>query len=78
MNIKSEEAHRLAKELAQIEGRSMTQVVIDALRDRLRRQSAPARRAKAEKALQELRELLKGQPPLSTDDLYDPETGLPA
>ena len=33
LNIKNEEAHRLAQELAKATGRSMTQVVTDALRE---------------------------------------------
>ena len=35
LNIKSEEAHALAAELANVTGRSMTAVVIDALRSQL-------------------------------------------
>ena len=35
MNIKSAEAHRLAKELAQIRGVSLTSAVEDALREKL-------------------------------------------
>ena len=35
LNIKNEEAHELAAELASLTGRSMTAVVIDALRTRL-------------------------------------------
>jgi antitoxin VapB len=35
LNIKSAEAHRLAQELAELTGKSLTQAVTDALRDRL-------------------------------------------
>ena len=35
LNIKNEEAVRLAKELAALEGESMTTVVIEALREKL-------------------------------------------
>ena len=37
LNIKSEEARRLAQDLSQLTGRSMTEVIIDSLRDRLSR-----------------------------------------
>jgi antitoxin VapB len=37
MNIKSEEAHRLARELANLTGESLTAAVTEALRERLDR-----------------------------------------
>ncbi len=37
MNIKDDEAHQLARELARLKGVSLTQAVKDALRDQLRR-----------------------------------------
>ncbi len=37
MNIKNEEAHRLAQELATLTGESMTAAVTEALRERLER-----------------------------------------
>jgi antitoxin VapB len=37
LNIKSEEAHRLARELARLTGESMTAVVTQAVRERLDR-----------------------------------------
>ncbi|MEQ7128927.1 type II toxin-antitoxin system VapB family antitoxin [Actinopolymorpha sp. B11F2] len=37
LNIKNEEAHRLARELAEATGESMTQAVTEALRERLAR-----------------------------------------
>lgn len=37
LNIKSEEAHRMAAELATLTGESMTAAVTEALRERLRR-----------------------------------------
>jgi antitoxin VapB len=40
LNIKDPEAHQLAVELAQRTGQSLTQVVKDALRDRLHREKA--------------------------------------
>ena len=41
LNIKNEEAVRLAKELAALEGESMTTVVIEALREKLERDHKP-------------------------------------
>ncbi|MBM3533264.1 MAG: transcription factor [Alphaproteobacteria bacterium] len=35
LNLKSEEAHRLARELAKLTGQSMTEAVTDAVRERL-------------------------------------------
>lgn len=37
LNIKNDEAHRLAQELAQLTGESMTSAVTEALRERLAR-----------------------------------------
>jgi antitoxin VapB len=37
LNIKSEEAHRLARELARLTGESMTAAVTEAVRERLHR-----------------------------------------
>ena len=37
LNIKSEETHRLAKELAELTGESMSQAVAEAVRERLGR-----------------------------------------
>ena len=37
LNIKSEETHRLAKELAELTGESMTEAVTEAVRQRLER-----------------------------------------
>jgi antitoxin VapB len=51
LNIKHPQAHRLAKELAAATGASMTEVVIDALRERwLREQHTGARRKPDESA----------------------------
>ena len=41
MNIKDDEAVRLIEELAELEGESMTTVVIGAVRDRLDRKRRP-------------------------------------
>ncbi|MFW5834468.1 MAG: type II toxin-antitoxin system VapB family antitoxin [Pseudomonadota bacterium] len=85
LNLKSDEAHRLARELADLTGQSLTDAVIDALkrrRDELRTQRAPDS-AKVERLLdygRRFRARLDDRPvPASTDmsDLYDDETGLP-
>lgn len=47
LNIKNPEADRLARDLSNLTGESMTQAVIEALRERLERE----RRARSEKAL---------------------------
>lgn len=41
LNIKNEEAYRLIKELAEREGKSMTAVVIEAVREKLEREREP-------------------------------------
>jgi antitoxin VapB len=79
MNIKSERAHLLAKQLAQLTGRSLTAVIEDALQEKLSREhkerDIEVRRA-------QLREILDKSGPtprgLTSDhsDLYD-EIGLP-
>jgi antitoxin VapB len=51
LNIKDPEAHAMAKELARRTGKSLTWVVKDALRERLRREPAPERE---QKRIQEL------------------------
>ena len=41
LNIKNDEAHRLASELARLTGESLTEATTRALRERLRRVEAP-------------------------------------
>ena len=78
MNIKSDEAYELASKIAEAEGISLTQAVIEALRAREREVSKEARFAKAMEIIRDMRvrmspELLA----LDIDDyLYD-EYGLP-
>ncbi len=50
LNIKNEEAHRLARELAQITGESLTVAVTRALRERLER--AASKKQTSERLLQ--------------------------
>ena len=83
LNIKNPETHRLAKELAERRGESLTAAVTVALREQLARE--PERKPKA--TVEEMMALIKSiQPHLKplepgedpTAFLYDPETGLPA
>jgi antitoxin VapB len=57
LNIKDPEAHELAVELAQRTGQSLTQVVKDALRDRLNREKAQS--LNQERLIQRVMELAK-------------------
>jgi antitoxin VapB len=57
LNIKDPEAHELAVELAQRTGQSLTQVVKDALRDRLNREKAQS--LNQERLIQRVLELAK-------------------
>jgi antitoxin VapB len=83
LNIKNEEAFRLAHELAQQNGETVTLAVTIALKERLQRQK-PRRKAGLAKRLMEI---ARETAPLMNDgrtskelmdELYDPETGLPA
>lgn len=81
LNIKNEEAHRLARELAQLTGTSLTDAVTEALRERLTRLRGAAGDTLAERLLEIGRDCAKRLPPevRSVDHgalLYD-ERGLP-
>ncbi len=82
LNIKSEEAYNLVKELANLRGESMTTVVIHAVREQLKReQPAQLRQGLAHELLEMGRETapLWREPWRSTPHgelLYD-ENGLP-
>jgi antitoxin VapB len=80
LNIKSEEAYRMASRLAEMTGESMTAVVTEALRAELRRREMGEDRAvKLERLLGLARELRAGlREPITSDtsDMYD-ENGLP-
>jgi antitoxin VapB len=82
LNIKNPETHRLAAELAEQKGLSMTQVITDALRKELadKEPSAHALQKfeRAMKIVMEMRELIgpKGLPD-HAELLYDADTGLP-
>lgn len=80
LNIKDPEAHRLAKELADETGESMTAAVTEALRERLQR--VKKRRSKTmtvEEMLaigKRIRSRIKGEVPDHAAFLYD-EKGMP-
>ena len=80
LNIKDPEAHRLAKELAELEGVSLTSAVTNALRAALAEHGRRrvARRNSLTALAVSAREL--GLTPDSDPiaELYDPHTGLPA
>jgi len=75
--IKNEETHRLAQELAQITGESMTAAVTEAVRERLDRVKRKGMAQRIMKIAKESAALLKGNPlPDHAELLYD-EKGLP-
>lgn len=82
LNIKSDDAYRLASRLSALTGDSLTAVVTKALEERLARveqaDSVEARLAKLREITADIRANM--QHPLPTSDhgwLYDDETGLP-
>jgi antitoxin VapB len=85
LNIKNGETVRLAKELAAIEGKSLTRVVTEALREKLERERVPQIDEERMQYILDLgrqvREHMERVNPEwlerdPTDDLYD-EDGLP-
>jgi len=82
LNIKSDEAHRLARELAEAAGTSMTVAVTEALRRTLEEQAPTGR---PDLLLQEVAEIQRFVGELPDRDLRTPEeilgynaTGLPS
>jgi antitoxin VapB len=81
LNIKSEDAYRLASELAELTGESLTTAVTTALRERLEREQAArnrgARMARVRGITAEIRRNMREPLPSSDHSwLYD-EDGLP-
>jgi hypothetical protein len=78
LNIKSEEAYELATKIAEAEGVSLTQAVLEALRRREREISADVRFEKAMEIIKDMRSRISPELlALDIDDyLYD-ENGLP-
>jgi antitoxin VapB len=81
LNIKDEEAHRLARELASVTGESMTAAVTEAIRERLGRVRGNSREGLAERIMKIARECgpLWKEPYRSIDhgDLLYDEKGMP-
>lgn len=79
LNIKDPEAHRLAKELAAVEGTTMTEAVTSALRGALEEHDRQ-RRVKRDLLLGIIASARgRGDHTVTApfEDLYDPATGLP-
>lgn len=70
LNIKSEEADRLARALAERTGETLTEAVTQALRERLRRQTA---RPEQQQLLDDLRAIRKRCSALPRQDNRTPE-----
>jgi antitoxin VapB len=81
LNIKNEEAHRLARELASATGESMTVAVSEAIRERLERVRGNSRGDIAERILKIGREcaahLKEPYKSIDIDELLYDEKGMP-
>lgn len=81
LNIKNEEAHRLARQLAKLTGESMATAVTQAVRERLERVRGNARKGMAERIMKIAKDCgpLWKEPYRSMDiaDLLYDENGLP-
>ena len=81
LNIKNEEAHQLARELASVTGESMTVAVSEAIRERLERVRGNSREGMADRIMKIARECgpLWKEPYRSIDhgDLLYDEKGMP-
>ena len=81
LNIKSEDAYRLASRLSELTGQSLTAVVLRALRAELEREEnthdRDTRKAKLRAIAREIRAGLPADITSNHDFLYDDATGLP-
>ena len=83
INIKNEAAYRLVKELAELEGKSMTTVVIEAVQEKLNRERKPQINEERMQYFLDLGRQIRQSADaewLERDviaELYDEETGLP-
>jgi antitoxin VapB len=81
LNIKSEDAYRLASRLSELTGESLTTVVTQALRTELAREQRRRDKAALEEKLWSIAGEIKANMPddVTSDHswLYDDETGLP-
>lgn len=82
LNIKNERVHALAREAAQLTGKTQTSAIEQALEELLARHSAEQgkaeRHARVRRRLAEIHRLIGDEPLMDHDELYDKETGLPA
>lgn len=83
INIKNDEAERLARKVAERTGESLTDAIRISLRERLARIEDSEGRDERRLRLHEMARSIADQlgpyrSGMTTDDLYDDETGLPA
>jgi antitoxin VapB len=81
LNIKNEETHRLAQELARLTGENMTVAVSEAIRERLERVRGQSRKNRVERILEIGKEcaahLKEPYKSMDINDLLYDENGLP-
>jgi antitoxin VapB len=79
LNIKNEETHKQARELARLTGESMTAAVSEAIRERLERVRSKSKKGLAEKLMKIAKETgpLWKKPYVSIEELLYDEKGLP-
>lgn len=77
MNIKNEETHRMAQELATLTGESITAAVTEAVRQRLDRVKRRGIAERIRKIREECAALLKGEHLPDPGELLYDERGLP-
>jgi len=82
LNIKSDDAYRMASRLAELTGESLTAAVTTALRERLEREEQARDREERKRRIRDIAADIRRhmKHPLPTSDhgwLYDDETGLP-
>lgn len=76
LNIKNEETHRMAQELAALTGQSMSAAVNEALREKLQRVKSKGMAERIMKISKECSALLKGKRLPDIDELLYDEKGL--
>jgi antitoxin VapB len=80
LNIKNERVHALVREVAARTGQSQTSAIETALRRYLADLDRDTRYERADAILADMQRRWREShaPPFDAEDLYDPETGLPA
>jgi antitoxin VapB len=80
LNIKNERVHALAREVAARTGQSQTSVIEEALQRYLADLDREKRYDEADALVADMQRRWRESdaPPFEAEDLYDPETGLPA